>query len=197
MNCSHDAQRSKRPAACMQLHLMHMQQPSCKQLARASELLSSHPKCTCRSDGSQPHLVNIQFPKRVELSVSESKKRFGVGSIAWPHACRNAEAADCSACRRALQQRFCGQWAACVLVRSSASAGLHQALRCRQCCFVPCCFCCMCGAVLQEMHLYLDFKSDESYTPSRLAVRAGSTHHDLKVQSASAHAALCSADVQA
>jgi hypothetical protein len=44
--------------------------------------------------------------------------------------------------------------------------------------------------LVQELHLYLDFKSDESYTPSRLAVRAGSTHHDLKVQSAAGHAAL-------
>eukprot|EP00882_Tetradesmus_deserticola_P016691 GHRQ01017843.1.p1 GENE.GHRQ01017843.1~~GHRQ01017843.1.p1 ORF type:complete len:181 (+),score=47.12 GHRQ01017843.1:565-1107(+) len=52
-----------------------------------------------QSDGAQPHLVNIQFPKRVDLS---------------------------------------------------------------------------------ELHVYLDFKSDESYTPSRLAVRVGSTHHDLK-----------------
>lgn len=52
-----------------------------------------------QSDGAQPHLVNIQFPKRVEVT---------------------------------------------------------------------------------ELHLYLDFKADESYTPSRLAVRAGSCHHDLK-----------------
>lgn len=31
-----------------------------------------------------------------------------------------------------------------------------------------------------ELHLYLDFRGDESYTPSRLAVRAGTTHRDLR-----------------
>lgn len=35
---------------------------------------------------------------------------------------------------------------------------------------------------MQELHIYLDFKQDESYTPSRLAVRAGSAYHDLKVK---------------
>lgn len=38
--------------------------------------------------------------------------------------------------------------------------------------------------LLQELHVYLDYKQDESYTPSRLAVRAGSTYHDLKVSHA-------------
>eukprot|EP00878_Enallax_costatus_P006606 GHUV01006924.1.p1 GENE.GHUV01006924.1~~GHUV01006924.1.p1 ORF type:complete len:181 (+),score=40.32 GHUV01006924.1:280-822(+) len=33
---------------------------------------------------------------------------------------------------------------------------------------------------LKELHVYLDYKLDESYTPSRLAVRAGSAYHDLK-----------------
>lgn len=33
---------------------------------------------------------------------------------------------------------------------------------------------------VQEVHLYVDYKSDESYTPSRLSIRAGSAHHDLK-----------------
>jgi hypothetical protein len=35
----------------------------------------------------------------------------------------------------------------------------------------------------QEVHLYVDYKSDESYTPSRLSIRAGSAYHDLKVNS--------------
>jgi hypothetical protein len=35
----------------------------------------------------------------------------------------------------------------------------------------------------QEAHLYVDYKSDESYTPSRLSIRAGSAYHDLKVNS--------------
>eukprot|EP00775_Hariotina_reticulata_P013199 gene13199-13330_t len=33
---------------------------------------------------------------------------------------------------------------------------------------------------LKELHIYLDYKADESYTPSRLAIRAGSTCHNLK-----------------
>lgn len=37
----------------------------------------------------------------------------------------------------------------------------------------------------QEVHLYVDYKSDESYTPSRLSIRAGSAHHDLKVREGS------------
>lgn len=33
---------------------------------------------------------------------------------------------------------------------------------------------------VREVALYLDFKLDESYTPKKLSVRAGSTAHDLK-----------------
>ena len=29
--------------------------------------------------------------------------------------------------------------------------------------------------------MYVDYKLDESYTPSRIAVRAGTNHHDLTV----------------
>jgi hypothetical protein len=35
---------------------------------------------------------------------------------------------------------------------------------------------------LQEVRLYLDYKADESYTPSKLSIRAGSAYHDLKVR---------------
>lgn len=35
---------------------------------------------------------------------------------------------------------------------------------------------------VQEVRLYLDYKADESYTPSRLSIRAGSAYHDLKVR---------------
>eukprot|EP00879_Flechtneria_rotunda_P020557 GHRR01021630.1.p2 GENE.GHRR01021630.1~~GHRR01021630.1.p2 ORF type:complete len:139 (+),score=32.27 GHRR01021630.1:473-889(+) len=34
--------------------------------------------------------------------------------------------------------------------------------------------------LLAELQIYVDYKADESYTPSRLAVRAGTTYHDLK-----------------
>jgi hypothetical protein len=40
---------------------------------------------------------------------------------------------------------------------------------------------CVCVGV-QEVRLYLDYKADESYTPSRLSIRAGSAYHDLKVR---------------
>ncbi|KXZ49243.1 hypothetical protein GPECTOR_22g835 [Gonium pectorale] len=33
---------------------------------------------------------------------------------------------------------------------------------------------------LLEMHMHVDFKLDESYTPSRVSVRAGHTYQDLK-----------------
>mmetsp|Transcript_29147 Transcript_29147/g.74366 ORF Transcript_29147/g.74366 Transcript_29147/m.74366 type:complete len:189 (-) Transcript_29147:370-936(-) len=33
---------------------------------------------------------------------------------------------------------------------------------------------------LLELHIHLDFKLDESYTPSKISVRAGSGVHDLK-----------------
>ncbi len=33
---------------------------------------------------------------------------------------------------------------------------------------------------LQELAIYLDYKLDESYTPSRISIRAGTSFHDLK-----------------
>jgi anaphase-promoting complex subunit 10 len=33
---------------------------------------------------------------------------------------------------------------------------------------------------VQEISLYFDFKSDESYTPSKIAIRAGNNLQDLK-----------------
>lgn len=37
------------------------------------------------------------------------------------------------------------------------------------------------GCGWQELHLYLDYKLDESYTPNKIAVRAGNSFYDLKV----------------
>ncbi|CAD7700693.1 unnamed protein product [Ostreobium quekettii] len=34
--------------------------------------------------------------------------------------------------------------------------------------------------LVQELHLYLDFKLDESYTPNKIAIRAGNSYYDLK-----------------
>ena len=36
------------------------------------------------------------------------------------------------------------------------------------------------GYLMTELGLLLDFKLDESYTPNKVAVRAGATFHDLK-----------------
>lgn len=36
---------------------------------------------------------------------------------------------------------------------------------------------------ISELAMYVDFKSDESYTPAKVAVRVGTGHHDLKVGS--------------
>lgn len=41
--------------------------------------------------------------------------------------------------------------------------------------------CGMRHATAQELHLYLDYKSDESYTPSKVSIRAGTAMHDLQV----------------
>ena len=35
--------------------------------------------------------------------------------------------------------------------------------------------------VLQKVHINLDYSADESYTPSKIAVLAGSYYHDLQV----------------
>ena len=35
-------------------------------------------------------------------------------------------------------------------------------------------------ATLLEVQLRLDFRADESYTPARIAIRAGTTLHDLR-----------------
>ena len=35
---------------------------------------------------------------------------------------------------------------------------------------------------MSEVHLYVDFKGDESYTPSKVSIRAGSAVHDLRVR---------------
>ncbi|GMH41714.1 hypothetical protein BSKO_09624 [Bryopsis sp. KO-2023] len=34
--------------------------------------------------------------------------------------------------------------------------------------------------LIQELHLYLDYRLDESYTPSKIAIRAGNSFYDLK-----------------
>jgi hypothetical protein len=38
----------------------------------------------------------------------------------------------------------------------------------------------------QEIRFYIDFKQDESYTPSTISIRAGTNAHDLKVTNTSA-----------
>ena len=35
--------------------------------------------------------------------------------------------------------------------------------------------------LVKELALYLDYKQDESYTPSKISVRAGTHFHDLQV----------------
>lgn len=34
--------------------------------------------------------------------------------------------------------------------------------------------------LIAELHLYVDYKLDESYTPNKISVRAGTSFHDLK-----------------
>lgn len=83
----------------------------------------------CRSDGLQPHLINVQFQQKVPVSVGEQQLGIvGMGSLQGD--------------------------ARCMLGSST---------------------------VLQEVRLYLDYKLDESYTPNKLSIRAGSSFQDLKV----------------
>jgi anaphase-promoting complex subunit 10 len=76
-----------------------------------------------RSDGPQPHLVSIQFPKKMPVTVGREPET-----------------------RR-------------VLERKSEK--------------VP----------PQEVTMYLDYKQDESYTPQRISIRAGTCYQDLQVRS--------------
>ena len=68
-----------------------------------------------RSDGTQPHLINLQFLKKVRIQVNIF---FSKKSLIF---------------------------------------------------------------FFQEVALYIDFKNDESYTPNKISVRAGTTLQDLKV----------------
>ena len=89
----------------------------------------------CRSDGAQPHYVNIQWNQRVNVSVSTvTESRMLVFYF------------SCQSCR---PPQFMTQ------------ISVH---------------------LLQELHLYADFKGDESYTPSKVSIRAGNAIHDLRVR---------------
>jgi hypothetical protein len=45
--------------------------------------------------------------------------------------------------------------------------------------------------LLQELQLFLDSKLDESYTPSKVSIRAGTAIHDLQVGSGYMHPVAC------
>lgn len=118
-----------------------------------------------RSDGMQPHLVNVQFNKRVAVHVSccgvtNTKRRFttnnthSVGGSTRMRARGYTQFAE-------LAVSFTQPSFPPVLVLGSPHARVW--------------------VLTQELHLYMDYRTDESYTPSRLAVRAGSAYHDLKV----------------
>lgn len=36
--------------------------------------------------------------------------------------------------------------------------------------------------VVQEVAIYVDHKLDESYTPNKVSLRAGNSHHDFRVR---------------
>ncbi|CAN0919336.1 Anaphase-promoting complex subunit 10, partial [Linum grandiflorum] len=87
---------------------------SCKTGNGVSSLRDDNLDTYWQSDGAQPHLVNIQFQKKVKLQVL-----------------------------------FC----------------FHRSLGC---------------LVLKLVVVYVDFKLDESYTPSKISIRAGDGFHNLK-----------------
>lgn len=83
-----------------------------------------------RSDGLQPHLISIQFQRKMPLLVR----------------CRS---------------RMCRVARGGTFKRSKSSPPRPQ-----------------------ELHMHVDYKLDESYTPKQVSVRAGHTYHDLKVRTA-------------
>lgn len=85
-----------------------------------------------RSDGAQPHLVNIQFQKKVKLQV----RYYGFFRLWSNHF-------------RLLCLLWMKIWAFFVW--------------------------------LKLVVLYVDFKLDESYTPSKISIRAGDGFHNMKV----------------
>uniref|UniRef100_A0A453A0D8 DOC domain-containing protein n=1 Tax=Aegilops tauschii subsp. strangulata TaxID=200361 RepID=A0A453A0D8_AEGTS len=87
-----------------------------------------------QSDGAQPHLVNIQFQKKVQLQVSR-------------------RAAAAASARFGLDG-----WRVIFFFLLNLLFG-----------------------GIQLVVLYVDFKLDESYTPSKISIRAGDGFHNLKV----------------
>ncbi|XP_045085743.1 anaphase-promoting complex subunit 10 isoform X1 [Aegilops tauschii subsp. strangulata] len=86
-----------------------------------------------QSDGAQPHLVNIQFQKKVQLQVSR-------------------RAAAAASARFGLDG-----WRVIFFFLLNLLFG-----------------------GIQLVVLYVDFKLDESYTPSKISIRAGDGFHNLK-----------------
>lgn len=95
-----------------------------------------------QSDGAQPHLVSIQFQRKVPLPT---KYRHSPKGLLCPH-CKT----------------LAGSRASLHIDRDVALFDAPTQIR------------------LSAIALLLDFKLDESYTPSKIAIRAGTTHADLK-----------------
>jgi len=93
-----------------------------------------------RSDGAQPHLVNIQFQKKVKLQVCEM--HIAISNF------------------RLLPNFFFFFFFFFVYL---VFIGLFL--------------------FLKLVVLYVDFKLDESYTPSKISIRSGDGFHNLKVSS--------------
>jgi Anaphase-promoting complex, subunit 10 (APC10) len=98
-----------------------------------------------QSDGAQPHLVNIQFQRKVQLLP----KAAGT----------SCQTLQDGAARHVLVSKA---------VRCFSLVMTWRLLTCRI------------QVSLSAIALLLDFKLDESYTPSKIAIRAGTTHADLK-----------------
>jgi len=82
----------------------------------------------------------------------------------------------------------------CVCVCVCARVRVHVRVRERVCVCVCVCVCVrVCARVrmrvctmvaqvsIKEIGIYCDFKQDESYTPSKISIRAGTHFHDLQV----------------
>lgn len=118
-----------------------------------------------RSDGLQPHLIDVQFSQRMELTV------------------RGDDFALC-VLHKGAHTRACIHTPDCLLPTASYITYICS-LKPRKTplprCTLNFCPNALYTFVLQEIAFFLDYRADESYTPSRLAVRAGCSHHDLRV----------------
>ncbi|XP_059501073.1 anaphase-promoting complex subunit 10 isoform X2 [Stegostoma tigrinum] len=109
---------------------------SCKPGFGVDQLRDDNLETYWQSDGSQPHLVNIQFRCTFKFNILE-------GTI---------------------DQKV--NWTSHINTLTSRASQRLEILQRK--------------TTVKTLCIYADYKSDESYTPSKVSVRVGNNFHDLK-----------------